>query len=94
MLHPWCPSLHRHYLGLINIIGALTNVFLNLLLIPCMGVMGAALASLVTQFLTNVVLGFIIKPIGPNNRLMIKSLSPIYLKEMLNYMISARARNK
>ena len=80
----------QHYLGRLNIIGALTNIFLNYLLIPRMGGMGAALASLVTQAFTNVFLGFVIKPIVPNSRLMIKSLSPVYLKEMLNYMISAR----
>ena len=43
--------------------------------------MGAAIASLITQIFTNVIIGFIIKPIRKNNYLMIKGLNPKLLIE-------------
>lgn len=66
----------QRYLWIINLSGALANVILNYILIPIMGGVGAALASLVTQFFTNVVIGFIIRPIRHNNALMLRSLNP------------------
>lgn len=63
-------------LWIINLSGALFNVALNGVLIPVMGASGAALASALTQFFANVILGFILKPIRPNNRLILKSLDP------------------
>ena len=41
-----------------------------------MGIYGAAIASLVTQIFTNVIVGYIIKPIRPNNAIMMSSLNP------------------
>lgn len=64
----------QQYLWRINICGAITNVILNAIFIPIWGVMGAALTSLVTQFFTNVVVGFLIKPIRQNNTLMLLGL--------------------
>ncbi|MBR5236037.1 MAG: flippase [Clostridia bacterium] len=55
--------------------GALANVFLNFLLIPKMGINGAALASLITQFFTNVGMGYIIPTLRPNNPLLMKGFS-------------------
>lgn len=66
----------QKYLWIINLSGALANVLLNLCLIPVMGAMGAALASLVTQIFTNVIVGFIMKPIRYNNVLMLKGCDP------------------
>ena len=66
----------QKYLWIINLSGALANVIMNFILIPSIGINGAALASLLTQFFTNVVVGYIIRPIRPNNRLMIKGLNP------------------
>lgn len=73
----------QKYLLAINVSGAMANVLLNLALIPLWGGVGAAVASLVTQFFTNVIIGFIFKPIRRNNYLMIKSLHPKVLIEML-----------
>lgn len=73
----------QKYLWVINLSGALTNVALNFIFIPIWGIMGAAFASLVTQIFTNVVMGFIIKPIRKNNILMIKGLNPKRLFEIL-----------
>ena len=60
----------------INLTGAIVNVVLNWILIPTMGVNGAAIASLVTQGFMNVILGFIIPGIRRNNELIIQSLNP------------------
>lgn len=65
----------QNYLWVINLSGATANVILNAVLIPIYGVNGAALASLVTQIFTNVIMGWIIRPIRPNNRLMLQSLN-------------------
>lgn len=67
----------QKYLFGINIVGAVLNILINLALIPVLGGVGAAIASLITQFFTNVVIGFIFKPLRPNNRLMLKGLNPM-----------------
>lgn len=66
----------QKYLWIINLSGALANVVLNFVLIPVMGTMGAALASLITQIFTNVIIGYIIRPISRNNTLMMRGLNP------------------
>lgn len=58
----------------INFIGASANVVLNFIFIPIYGIEGAALASLLTQIFTNVILGFIFQSIRRNNIIMLKSL--------------------
>lgn len=69
----------QKYLWKINLIGAIANVAMNLILIPILGINGAAIASLLTQLFTNVVVGYVIKPIRPNNDIMLESLNPQYL---------------
>ncbi|MBO5379051.1 MAG: flippase [Clostridia bacterium] len=66
----------QKYLWVINLSGALFNILFNLIFIPIWGINGAAFASLITQIFTNVVLGYIIRPISYNNKLMLKSLNP------------------
>ncbi len=68
----------QKYLWVINLSGAIANVVLNFALIPFIGIYGAAIASLVTQFFTNVIVGYIIKPIRPNNAIMVSSMNPKY----------------
>lgn len=69
----------QKYLWIINLSGALANIILNCFFIPVIGVVGAAVASLITQIFTNVIIGFILKPIRKNNKIMLKSLNPIVL---------------
>lgn len=69
----------QKYLSVINLSGAIANVLLNYLLIPSMGINGAALATLITQFFTNVFIGYLIKPIRRNNALMLRGLNPKHL---------------
>ncbi len=68
----------QKYLWMINLSGAGFNVVFNLIMIPYFGACGAAVASLLTQIFTNFILGFIIKPIRPNNRLILRSVSPSF----------------
>ncbi len=73
----WILSENKQkYLWVINLSGALGNVLLNALLIPVIDIKGAAIASVITQFFTNFVIGFIIKPIRENNKLILKALNP------------------
>lgn len=64
----------QKYLLPINVVGAVSNILLNYLFIPHMGAMGAAIASLITQFFTNVVMGYIVRDIRANNQLMLAGL--------------------
>ena len=63
-------------LWVINLCGALTNIALNICLIPVWGACGAAVAAVATQFVTDFVVGFIMKDIRPNNYLMLAGLNP------------------
>lgn len=69
----------QKYLWIINLSGALFNIALNAVLIPDWGACGAAFASLLTQFVMNFVLGFIMKPIRENNRLVLKGINPKFM---------------
>ena len=80
----------QKYLWIINLSGALTNVVLNLILIQFFGALGAAIASVFTQLFTNVVIGYIIKPIRDNNRLLVKSLNPKYLYVLVKNLLSKK----
>ena len=81
----------QKYLLGINVTGALANVILNFCLIPIWGAVGAAVASVITQFFTNVIIGFIFKPIRRNNYLMLKGLNPKVVIELINTVVRRRA---
>ncbi len=73
----------QKYLWILNMSGALGNVLLNAVLIPLWGINGAALASLITQIFTNVIMNHVIKPIRPVNKLMLDGVSILKLLEIL-----------
>lgn len=77
----------QHLLWQINLGGALANVALNYVLIPLWGACGAALASVLTQFATNFLLGFLLKPIRPNNRILLKGLNPKLFVQMISQFL-------
>ncbi|MGN1020634.1 MAG: flippase [Aristaeellaceae bacterium] len=64
----------QRLLCLVNLLGALMNISLNLLLIPRCGAMGAALASLLTQAFTNVGLGWVFPSLRKNNELLLRGI--------------------
>lgn len=70
-------------LWIINLSGALLNVVGNAILIPFLGANGAAIASVATQFFTNFILCFIIKPIRPTVKLIFRALNPKTLIELI-----------
>ena len=82
----------QKYLPLINLSGALANVVLNGLMIPFWGVNGAAIASLITQIFTNVIIGWIIKPIRPCNKLMLQSLDLKFVVKTLKNFLKRKER--
>ena len=84
----------QRYLTAINVAGALANVILNFCLIPVWGALGAAIASVITQLFTNVIIGFIFKPIRNNNQLMIKALNPKVIIEMISDFVVSRHKTK
>ena len=73
----------QRYLWIINLSGALMNSVLNLLLIPFIGAQGAAVASLFTQFFTNVIVNMLIPQIRYNNKLMLRGLNPKLLIDFI-----------
>ena len=74
----------QRYLWSINLLGAIANVMLNLLLIPVLGINGAAMASLVTQVFTNFVLTFVIESIRPCGHYLLKSINPKFVTTYLS----------
>lgn len=64
----------QKYLKYIYVCAAVLNVILNLVFIPFWGTVGAAVASLLTQIFTSVVLPFFIKPLRQNAKLMIDAI--------------------
>ena len=77
---------HKH-LFTINFSGAIANILFNVCLIPAWGACGAAVASVLTQIFTNFIMGFILKEIRPNNRLLLKGLDPRCLLELGRYAL-------
>ena len=64
----------QKYLKYIYIFAALLNVALNTLMIPVWGPSGAALASLITQIFTSMILPCCIKALRPNAKLMVEAI--------------------
>lgn len=62
------------YEAKLSLYGAIINVVLNLVLIKYFGIIGAAIALLLTQFITNVVLVYAIKETRPNAKLIIDAI--------------------
>ncbi len=69
-----------------TLIGALANVICNYAFIPIWGIMGAALASLITQFFANFVTFGLIPSLRPGFKLMLQGilLKDVGLKELVS----------
>ena len=84
----WILAEGKHsILWVINCSGAVMNVILNLVLIPWLGANGAAIASLLSQLFTNVIVGFILRPIRPNNALMLAALNPKFIVRQVQKLV-------
>lgn len=71
----------------VNAGGAALNIVLNYLLIPLLGANGAAIASMLTEFFTNVVLSFVIKDIRGNFEIMISAIKPKQIKKSITTLL-------
>lgn len=78
----WVEKKYK-YIWIIDVSGAILNVLANYFLIPILGINGAALASFMTQFFSNFILGFILKPIRRNNILLLKGCNPKYFIQFI-----------
>ena len=63
------------YEKLLALIGAVTNIFLNLLLVNKLGINGAAISFTLTQFITNFVAVYLIKDTRENALLLIDAIT-------------------
>ena len=73
----------QRYIWMINLSGAVVNIALNVLLIPDFGINGAAWASLISQFVTNVGVSMVIPKLRRSNYLLLRSLDFRSLYRML-----------
>ena len=64
----------QKYLLLVYIVSAFLNIILNIILIPILHASGAAIASLLAQILTTIIVPFFIKDIKNNSILMIEGI--------------------
>ena len=71
----------------VNLIGALTGLSLDYLLISRYGMIGAACAAVITQFVTNIVTGYLISPIRPVCPLILKGLDLRNIKTFILYIL-------
>lgn len=60
----------KYYLG----IGAIVNLFFNTILIPILGINGAALATLITQFVTSIIAPLLFSETRVHTRLVVESV--------------------
>lgn len=84
----------QKYLWIINLSGAILNIVLNLIFINAFGIIGAAIASVLTQIFTNFILGFILKPIYNNNKILIEAIKLSNIKSMFNVFYKNLKRSK
>lgn len=87
----WILAEEKHsLLPVINLCGVVVNVALNFCLIPRWSACGAAVASVLTQVVTNFVVGFIMKDIRPNNHLLLAGLNPKFAWNTLREFVEKR----
>lgn len=72
----------QKYLWLVNLVGAVANVALNFCLIPLLGIVGAAVASLITQIVANIIFTSMFRPYRHSALLIVKALNPKVLLSM------------
>lgn len=66
----------------IAVVGVISNIILNLIMIPMWGAAGAAVATLLTQVITNCFCNVIFKPLRENGKIMLNALD---IREYIKY---------
>ena len=72
---------HQKYLKYIYALAAVMNIVLNFIFIPIWNATGAAVASLITQISTSLLLPIIFKPLRPNIKMILEAIT---LKNVFN----------
>ena len=80
-------SENQKELWKVNLIGACVGLTLDYLLISQFGMMGAAVAAVVTQFVTNIVTGYLIRQIRPVSSLIVKGTDIRNIRNFVNYVL-------
>lgn len=75
----------QRYLWRMNLAGAAVNILLNVWWIPGAGALGAAAASLLTQFFVNYLMGWLVRPIREANFLLLQGLNPVNLVQTISW---------
>lgn len=75
----------QRYLWRMNLAGAAVNILLNVWWIPGAGALGAAAASLLTQFFVNYLMGWLVRPIREANFLLLQGLNPVNLVQIISW---------
>lgn len=75
-------------------IGAVTNLILNSLMIPKMGIYGAAFATVITQIMTSTIAPLFFKATRENTRLIMEALKPSVLKHVFAALEQMRKKDK
>lgn len=75
----------QRYLWRMNLAGAAVNILLNVWWIPGAGALGAAAASLLTQFFVNFLMGWLVRPIREANFLLLQGLNPVNLVQTISW---------
>lgn len=87
-----CESKQK-YIKYLTFSGAISNLILNLILIPTLGISGAALATLITQIITNFIMPLLISDIRINS---IYIIDAFLLKGLIDkkYIVNKRINKK
>lgn len=72
----------QKYIKWLSLVGVLTNIVLNLVLITWFGVVGAAIASVLSEMAVNFITGLFIPEIRECSIMMLKSMNPRMLKNV------------
>ena len=71
----------------VNLIGACVGLSLDSVLIKEFGMIGAAVAAVVTQFVTNIITGYLIKGVRPVSSLIIRGLDIRNINSFIRYVL-------
>lgn len=77
----------QRYEKILAMLGAITSVVLNVVLIPLLGIRGAAVSALLTQLSTNFLYVLAFKPLRENGILILRAFNPKNLIDMVRMAI-------
>lgn len=84
----------QNLLWILNLIGALINCLLNYFFIKKFGVIGAAWASVISQFFMYMGLGFVFRPIRRCTQLLLQSLNIEYIFDFVKDLILRKEKSE